>query len=107
MRAKAIFGLVKFPALLSHTGLYCENEVLLWSGPPPLAVVQKLGEQKLLLPLVHVLLQLHHLLLLVPLGVAPVARANSVLQSGPRSSLYWGLKQKDLVAAPGDAPLAS
>ena len=80
---------------------------MLWLAAPLSMVAQNLGGQKLLRPLIHVLLQLLRLLMLVPLGAAPVAKADSVLQSGPQSSLYWGLKQNDLIAAPGDAPLVS
>ena len=69
LRAKTIFGLVNFPALLSHTGLYCESEILLWSAAPLSAVAQNLGGQNLLRPLVNVLLQLLHLLLLFRLAL--------------------------------------
>ena len=80
---------------------------MLWPAAPLLAVAQTLGGQKLLRPLMHVLLKLFYLLLPVPLGAAPVTRAGFVLQSGLRSSLYWDLGWKDLVAGPGDAPLVS
>ena len=79
---------------------------MLWLKLHPLAVVQNLGGRRLHLPLVPDLPRHHHLPLLVPLDVALVARADLELQFGLRLRLS-GLKLEDLVAAPGDVPLAS